>query len=80
MGGLAQDLRFALRQLRKKPGFTAVVVLTARVGHRSDHGHFQSDLRAHAALVASAPARATSGAAVPLSGRAPLQWFHLVGW
>jgi len=46
---LMQDLLFALRVLRKNPGFSLISFLTARIGHRRDDRDFQRGVRSPAA-------------------------------
>ncbi len=61
---LMRETRFALRRLRRRPTFTAVVVIYPRPGDRRDHVDLQRG-EVRAARPASLPGRGAPGAAWP---------------
>ncbi len=78
MSGLIQDLHFALRQLRKSPGFTAVAVITLALGIGANTAIFSV---VNAVLLRPLPYKDDSRLVVILNkGRNPVAPANFIDW
>ncbi len=78
MSGLIQDVRYALRQLRKNPGFTTVAVLTLALGIGANTAIFSV---VNAVLLRPLPYKEDSRLVVLLhNGRNPVAPANFVDW
>jgi putative ABC transport system permease protein len=82
MSHLAQDVRFALRLLRRSPGFTSVVVLSLALGIGASTAMFTV---VHAALLKPLPFKDSTRLVMPMNGPSiaetyPLNYPQLLQW